>query len=183
MSDDSQNVVTRLETPSSSRYLDRAHEEFEYLRQFGVQMSGYAFPTVLFIKGELNVSEKTGQPLLGGQDGDALRAALDRLGYTENEWAACSIANVQNRTADGIDILLLTIETFDPELVIALDKTACDDLLGIWDLGSLAIGEPGRHQGRRVLLLDGFETALKSMSEKQRMWAYLKTVKPLSAPM
>ena len=36
--------------------------------------------------------------------------------------------------------------------------------------------------GRRVLALDGFEASLADPAQKQRMWAYLKQIRPAAAP-
>ena len=53
-----------------------AEQELKGLEARGVRMAGNAFSPVVLVKGELNDAERSGEPLLSGADGTALRAAL-----------------------------------------------------------------------------------------------------------
>ena len=145
-------------------------------------MTGSAYPDVLLIKECLNERELSGEPLLGGRDGDALRAALDKLGFADDAWAACSVPRIDGDHADA-DLLAFAVEVFDPELVIALDPEAADALSRAWETPISEGAGVLRVRGRRVLALGGFEKALDDDSAKQRMWAMLKTTRPLAAPL
>ena len=168
-------------------YYERTREELAGLEGCGLLLAGHAFAPVLLLKGRLNGPELAGGPLLAGDDGAALAAALDRLGYPADGWAGCSPCV---RSADGswrpaeATLLAEAVEVFDPELVIALDTEAADALQGAWGLDApLVAGGVARVRGRRVLALGGFEAALSDPHAKQVMWARLKLVPPLGAPL
>ena len=167
-------------------YLARTREELGQLADAGFLTAGYAFAPVLLVKGVLNAAECDGAPLLSGADGSALQAALGRLGYLDDAWAACSTIVRSGSswvTAEPED-LAWAVEVFDPELVIGLDTKASEALMGAWALTEpLVPGAVGRVRGRRVLNLGGFEAALADPQAKQLMWARLKQVPPLGAPL
>lgn len=168
-------------------YYERTVEELEGLAGRGFAVSGHVFAPVLFAKGELNASERAGGALLGGEDGRALEAALERLGYPSDAWAALA---TEVRPEGGTWVpaapeeLSEAVEVFDPELVVALDDPAARALEGAWELPApLGSGSVARVRGRRVLALGGFEAALADPRAKQVMWARLKQVPPLGAPL
>lgn len=167
-------------------YLQRARCEFDDLQAAGFLLAGSAFAPVLLVKGELDDAERDGGPLLGGADGAALQAALDRLGYPDDGWGACSAVVREGgawRACASCD-LAWAVEVFDPELVVALDDKAAEGLAACWDLAvSLRPGKVVRVRGRRVLALGGFAAALGDPRKKQLMWARLKQVPPLGAPL
>lgn len=167
-------------------YLERTRQEVRQVRDAGFLLAGHAYGSVLLVKGELGPAECLGAPLLSGPDGPALVAALGRLGYTDDAWAACSsVVRVGDEWEDAPpQDLAWAVEVFDPELVIALDGAAARGLTRGWSLAEpLALGVVTRVRGRRVLALDGFEEALTDPRAKQRMWAWLKQVPPLAAPL
>ncbi len=175
------------ERSRAPHYFERMCDEVAELTAYGFSLSGTAPSPVLFLKGTLNAAEREGGPLLAGEDGAALRAALERLGYAPGDWAACSC---DIYTSHGIwshaepQMLAEAIEVFDPELVIALDSPAARALSDAWDLSeALGVGAVRRIRGRRVLALGGFEAALSDPDGKQVMWARLKLVPPLGAPL
>lgn len=179
-----------------------AEQEFKGLEARGVRMAGNAFSPVVLVKGELNDAERSGDPLLSGADGTALRAALGAIGWEPQD--LCVLAAVagsgDEAVAGGltagellpVDLFREALEALDPEAVILLDDAAADllretyaDALAIVEDFDTAMLKPGLIApvlGRRVLALDGFEAALSQPAEKQRMWAYLKQMPPLGAP-
>ena len=181
---------------------DAAEQELKGLEARGVRMAGNAFSPVVLVKGELNDAERSGEPLLSGADGTALRAALGAIGWEPQD--LCVLAAVagsgDEAVAGGltageplpVDLFREALEALDPEAVILLDDTAADllretyaDALAIIEDFGTAMLKPGLIApvlGRRVLALDGFEAALSQPAEKQRMWAYLKQMPPLGAP-
>lgn len=178
-------------------YLRRAQADFDDLARAGFLLAGNGFPRVLLLKGEPGPAELAGGALLSGPDGAALGAALSRLGYADDGWAACSAflrtdsADADARVleaggfcrADPAD-LSWAIEVFDPELVIALDSEVARALVEAWELDEpFSPGTVTRVRGRRVLVLDGFEASLADSKAKQLSWACLKQVPPLRAPL
>ncbi len=167
-------------------YYERTVEELEGLVGRGFAVSGHAFAPVLFAKA--SSTHRNGRArLLGGEDGRALEAALERLGYPSDAWAALA---TEVRPEGGAWVpaapeeLSEAVEVFDPELVVALDDPAARALEGAWELPApLGSGSVARVRGRRVLSLGGFEAALADPRAKQVMWARLKQVPPLGAPL
>lgn len=176
-------------------YLRRAQADFDDLSRAGFLLAGSGFPQVLLLKGEPGPAELAGGALLSGPDGAALCAALSRLGYADDGWAACSTflhsdsADAQTLDAGGFcqadsADLSWAVEVFDPELVVALDPGAASALAEAWELGEpFSPGAVARVHGRRVLALDGFEASLADPKAKQLSWARLKQVPPLRAPL
>lgn len=177
---------TRLpESEVAKIYLDRTQEELESLTEEGFVTAGSAFCSILLVKGRPGPCESGGGDLLGGADGDALRAALGRLGWAGDEWAALAtfLARDGAPQADPAD-LAVAVEVFDPECVVALDTPAAHALAHAWGLTApLPVGSVEHVLGRRVLALGGFEAALASEQGKRDMWTRLKQVPPLPAPM
>lgn len=184
-------------------YLERTRREAGELAQAGFLLAGSAFADVLLLKGEPGPAELSGGELLSGPDGAALRAALARLGYPDDAWGACSsfagalpggsAGGSPDAPAEGgaggfrpaapADVAW-AVEVFDPELVVALDAPAARALQGAWGLEApLVEGSPAVVRGRRVLALGGFEASLSDARAKQVMWARLKRVPPLGAPL
>lgn len=178
----------------STEFLEKAKAELEDLAKAGVVMAGNAFSPVLLVKGEPEAEDDSveGAPaLLGGADGNALRAALAALGYAPEEWVGLSV-----RDADGYPLvpgtLRLAIATLDPSTLILLDDAAAqavreafaDELVEIEDLSAATLtpGCVAQVLGMRVLALGGFEQSLSDKMAKQAMWRRLKQVPPLSEP-
>ncbi len=148
-------------------------------------MSGNAFASVLLVKGEPGPAELAGEPLLSGPDGKALRAALLKLGYAPEDWAA----------VDGYAsprLFRQAVAVLDPSTLVACDEKAAslvreafaDELCELTSLDDamLVPGRVVRLAGMRVLNLGGFEAALSSNAQKQVMWARLKLIPPLGEP-
>lgn len=181
--------------------VDALRQELDALSARGVHVSGDALSSIVLVKGELNEAERAGGKLLAGADGTALRAALARLGWAPEDF--CALAAVAGEAEEGFaaaapgellpsEVFREALEALDPEAVVLLDDVAAHamreayaDALAAIEQFEVAMLEPGlvaHVLGRRVLALDGFEAALASPRDKQRMWAYLKQLPPLGAP-
>ena len=165
----------------------RLRQEIVALAEAGFALAGSACATVCLVKGELSPRELAGESLLGGTDGDALRAALDRLGYPADGWAAVSsCVRAPDGTwheADPAD-LAWAVEVCEPGVVIAVDEAAGRAQRGAWEIddASASVGEVLRVHGRRYLELGGFAAALDDAASKRVMWERLKLVPPLGMP-
>lgn len=177
--------VVGIGTTYGRIYVRKLRAELKELEELGVQTAGNATSTVLFVKGELSPAEQAGAELLSGADGKALRAALIKLGYAPEDWAAIR-ANVDPA------LFRRAVAVLDPSTLVMCDEAAAtlvrdafaDDLVGLLDLQS-ALLSPGwvvRVVGMRMLNLGGFEQALADAKKKQLMWAYLKQIPPLGEP-
>lgn len=177
-------------------------QELETLAARGVRIAGNAASQIVLLKGQLNEAELAGGALLAGADGKALRSALGTLGYAPEDF--CALAAVAGEATDRAnaaapagealptELFREALETLDPEAVLVLDEPAADllretyaDALVVISDFDQAMLKPGLVVpvlGRRVLVLDGFEAALAAPAEKQRMWAYMKQLKPAGAP-
>lgn len=178
----------------------QARQELEALETAGTRMTGNGYSPILLVKGDLNEAERTGGDLLAGADGQALRAALDAIGWAPEDF--CVLATVAG-AGDGTgpvaageplptETLREAVEALDPEAVVLLDAAAADafraayadELSAIEDAGAATLtpGIVASVLGRRVLALPGFEASLSDAHAKQVCWAYLKQLKPLGAP-
>lgn len=166
-------------------YVRKMRAELRAVQEKGVQMAGNAFSSVLLVKGELGPAELMGGGLLSGADGKALRAALLKLGYAPEDWAAI------DATASP-ELFRQAVATLDPNTLVACDEKAAalvrdalaEELSGLpsIDDAMLVPGRVVRVAGMRVLNLGGFEAALSSSAQKQIMWARLKQIPPLGDP-
>ncbi|WP_144744100.1 hypothetical protein [Enorma burkinafasonensis] len=176
--------------------------ELAALTRDGVMICGNALSPVVLVKGSLNEAERAGGELLAGEDGSALRAALERLGYAPEDF--CALAAVAGEGEPGVEATVAVgdalpaarfreaLEALDPEAVILLDDVAAQAMRDAYareladieqfDVAMLEPGLVAHVLGRRVLALGGFEAALSDAREKQRMWAYLKQLPPAGAP-
>lgn len=179
----------------------QARQEMRSLEARGVLMVGNGYSPIVLVKGQLDDAERAGGDLLAGADGTALRSALGAIGWAPEDF--CGLATVAGAVQGGAgaalpgeplpaEVLREALEALDPEAVVLLDDAAADalreayaDALAAIDDFDTAMLKPGLIApvlGRRVLALDGFERALSDAREKQRMWAYLKQLKPAGAP-
>lgn len=178
-----------------------AEQELTGLQKRGVRVAGNVFSPIVLVKGDLNEAERAGGALLAGADGTALRSALLAIGWAPEDFCALASVAGESDPADASrapgtplapELFREALEALDPESVVLLDNAAADamreayaDALSIVEDFDSALLKPGlvvSVLGRRVLALDGFEIALATPAEKQRMWAYLKQLVPLGAP-
>lgn len=177
--------MTSITNARGQVYVNKMRAELRELEERGVKTSGNAASPVLFIKGEMGPAEREGGELLSGADGKALRAALMKLGYAPEDWAALG-ADVSS------ELLRQAVAVLDPSTLVMCDEAAArvvrdafaNELVELPDLQS-AMLLPGwvvQVAGMRMLNLGGFEAALASSEQKQRVWAYLKQIPPLGEP-
>lgn len=170
--------------------LDKARFELEGLTTRGVMMAGNAFSSVLLLKGELTECDRS-TGLLAGADGNALRAALQALGYAPQDWAGLATADAAGAALPA-DLLREAICALDPATLVVCDEAAAaplreayaDDLAvqESFEEALLAEGLVVQVAGMRVLALGGFEAALDDARQKQLMWHRLKQLPPLGEP-
>lgn len=173
------------------RYVAKARAELESLASRGVLMAGNAFSSVLLLKGEPTDAERAGERLLSGEDGNALRSALQALGYAPEDWAGLATWCEGGERLEA-ELLREAVCVLDPETLVACDHGAADLLRETYasellDAGSgerpvLVDGELMTLAGMRALSLGGFAAALVSKQEKQLMWHRLKKIPPLDEP-
>lgn len=169
----------------------KAHAELDGLTGRGAVMAGNAFSSVLLLKGSPSDAEATGDVLLGGEDGKALRAALQALGYAPQDWAGLATWDGQGDLL-GADLLREAVCALDPATLIICDEEAANAVREAYaaDLASLesfeeamlAEGVVAQVAGMRVLNLGGFAAALADKAQKQVMWRRLKQLPPLGEP-
>lgn len=183
--------MARARNIRKQAYLDKTRAELGELERMGLVCSGYAFASVLFVKGELSDVERAGEELLSGADGRALYAALTRLGYAPEDWAciAPSTAAGEPLTAEQ---LREAIAVLDPSSVVCLDGSAAQAIrttfseelaeLEDFDAAMLEEGVVASVLGMRFMYIGEFAASLEDDRAKQLMWARLKTLPPLGEP-
>lgn len=172
-------------------YADKMREELALLEERGVLAVGNAFSPILFAKGKPTEEERAGAAPFCGDDGKALRASIQALGYAPEDWAALATWQQDGTSLDG-PLFRRAVATFAPSTLVICDEEAAqvtreafaDDLVTVENLeeAMLVAGYVIRVAGMRVLNLGGFADALANMHDKQRMWAWLKQVPPLGEP-
>jgi len=174
-----------------NRYVAKARAELGSLADRGVQMAGNAFSSVMLLKGEPSEAELAGGRPFAGRDGEALRAALQALGYAPQDWSGLATWDKDGNQLKA-DLLREAICALDPATVIVCDHAAANLLRETYasellDAASgeqvvLSDGEPMVMAGMRVLSLGGFDAALDDAHQKQVMWHRLKKLPPLGEP-
>ena len=136
---------------------------------------GDLFATVLLVKGEPGPEDERAGTAMAGPDGEAAAKALGALGLdSESVFCACS-RPVEGGDPDAVvDRLAWIVEAVDPDVAIALDADAADDLARAVGIAELRFGEPLRRHGRAVLAVDGLEASLGDEARKARVWEQLK---------
>ena len=173
-------------------YLRKQRFELASLAERDVNMSGNAFSSCLFVKGSLSGDELAGGPLLGGADGEDLRAALAALGYAPEDWVALGAVGLGSTAPLDAALLREAVCVLDPATVIAVDGVAAmalraayaTELAGLpdFDAAMLEEGVVAHVLGMRVMALGEFAASLGDGRQKQLMWARLKKLPPLGEP-
>lgn len=185
------SIMTHTNDDIRAAYLEVMQKETRELQDDGVNLAGQAFSPLLILKGNLSDAEKNGAELLSGPDGEALRAALDALGYPPEAW--CTAATMQSSGAPlSGDLLRLTVTSLQPNTLIICDEEAARivreayaeelQLLENPAASTLEAGELVHVMGIRMLNLGGFADALSNQEQKRIMWVRLKQIPPLGAP-
>ena len=144
-----------------------------------VAWRGALLADVAVVKGAPGPAEASGMPALSGADGDAAVKALEKLGY-----AADALFFTLSRPEPGLspeqraERLRSQIEAVDPQLVIALDSRAAEDVAVAFGIAAPRFGEIVEVLGRRVLAVDGLEASLGDEAHKRRVWKQLQAGRP-----
>ena len=166
-------------------YAEKAAAELSALAERGVTFAGHAFSSILLIKGVLSEAEAAGEDLLAGRDGEALRAALLRLGYAPHDWCAMAACDAKGMPL-APELVAEAIAALSPLTLVACDDAAAELLraaLGDDLAAGLTPGVVTWARGMRVLSLGGFAQALEAgEDERQRAWRWLKQIPPLAEP-
>ena len=172
-------------------YVAKARVELESLAERGVLMAGNAFSSVLLVKGSPTAEEQAGGAPFVGEDGAALRAALQALGYAPEDWAGLAGWDDAGESLQA-SVLREAICALDPATCVVCDAAAADlvreafadDLASLesFEEAMLADGLVVQVAGMRVLSLGGFAASLADKHEKQVMWRRLKQLPPLGEP-
>lgn len=142
-----------------------------------VRRSGDPLARVLLLKGEPGPADLSAGEALAGADGDAARAALDALSLPVGSVLAVVTRPSAEVTPDlAVGRLAIYLEACDPEVAVALDGIAAEDLAAAVGMRALPFGEPGRVRGRVVLAVDGLEASLEDEARKRRVWSQLKVL-------
>jgi hypothetical protein len=139
-----------------------------------VAWRGELLAHVALVKGLPGPAEASGDAALSGPDGDAADKALAALGYApEGAFRMLSRPEPGLEPAPAAERLRLAIEAVDPELVIALDAAAAEDLALAFGIEPLRFGEVRIVLGRRLLAVDGLEASLSDEKRKAQVWRQL----------
>jgi hypothetical protein len=144
-----------------------------------VASRGALLAEVVIVKGLRGPAEESGGAALSGADGTAAVKALSALGYDEG-----ALFFTLARPEPGIDAkrralrIRAQIEAVDPQLVLAVDREAAEDVADAFGLGRPEWGREVRVLGRRIVAVDGLEASLADPARKRRVWDQLKAARP-----
>jgi len=142
-----------------------------------VPPTGSVFPQVALIKGNRGPAEESGGAAMSGADGEAADRALVALGFdADSTFRTLSRPEPGATVEQRADRLRAQLEAVDPEVIVALDRAAADDLVVALGIAELEPGVVVRVLGRTVLAVDGFEASLVDDARKRRVWMQLKAV-------
>ena len=159
------------------------------LSPYKAYLAGWAGADVLLVKSVPSQAElEQGSPFCG-EDLTALLAALESLGWGQDNWCGVLTAAPNQKVLPTSDLRLI-IEINDPMLIITLDENARLALLQALDSGdknkglspktnsptTFAVGEISSASGRQLLALSDFEASLADEQSKQQVWAQLKQI-------
>lgn len=145
-----------------------------------VAWGGELLATVALVKGLPGPAEASGGAALSGADGEAADKALIALGFDP-----ARAFRTLSRPEPGMEIerradrLRLQLEAADPEIVIALDSAAAEDLSVALGVGPLPFGQEVVANGRRLVAVDGLEASLTDEKRKAAVWRQFQAAKPL----
>ena len=169
----------------------KTHLELEALAARGAVMAGNAYSSVLLVKGEPSDEERAGGRLLAGEDGKALRAALQALGYAPEDWSVLAAWGEGGERLDP-ELFREAVCTLDPATIILCDEAAADlmreayaedlSVLESFEEAMLTPGTAAQVLGVRTMNLGGFAAALADKRQKAIMWQRLKKLPPLGEP-
>ena len=178
-------------------YLAKTTAELSALSNAGVLMAGNAFSSVTLVKGVFDTEDVAAgagnmdTAAFSYEDGRALHASLEHLGYAPEDWSALLTVGADG-TPLALALLREALTALDPATVLICDNEALDAIRNAYALelskqatAQAAFLEAGivvEVAGMRFLNLDNFAGALGDSHQKQLRWAYLKQLPPLGEP-
>ncbi len=138
--------------------------------------SGDPMAAVALVKGVPGPAEASGADVLSGPDGEAVAKALAALGYSGTVFATLSRTDAACASEGGPARLREQIEAVEPDLVIALDRAAAEDVSFAFGCPLLEPGHPVRVSGRTLLALSGMEASLGDEHQKALVWAEFRSL-------
>lgn len=126
------------------------------------------------VKGVPGAAERAGGQIMSGDDGEALRKSLGRLGFDESQVCYCLVELADGSRMAPAD-LRRAVETVDPIVVVTLDAAARQAFCEAFGLSQPpAFGEKVRVRGYIYVAVEDFEEALATQEGKRAAWAQLK---------
>lgn len=138
--------------------------------------TGDPMAAVALVKGVPGPAEVSGGDVLSGPDGEAVAKALAALGYSGTVFATLSRSDGAHASEGAPVRLREQIEAVEPDLVIALDGAAAEDLSIAFGCPLLEPGHPLRVPGRTLLALSGMEASLGDEQRKAAVWAEFRSL-------
>lgn len=152
--------------------------------------SGALFAAVVLLKGNPGEEDRAAGRALAGADGEAADKVLVALGLDPDAtWRMCTRVPSDGGCDAGADAgagdaaadararrVELAVEAVDPDLVIALDLEAGEDLARAFGLPRLEPGRPRPVRGRTIGAVSGLADSLADPRAKARVWAELRRV-------
>lgn len=140
-----------------------------------VRWSGDPLARVVFVKGVPSAADVEAGRAFAGADGDAARKAAAALGLDAGGVLfTCSRPAGDERSSAAR--LVAQIEAADPDVVIAADAAAAEDVATALGAGRLVAGVPISALGRSVVAVDGFEESLGDEDRKRLIWSQMRSV-------
>ena len=144
-----------------------------------VAWRGALLAEVAVVKGLPGPAESTGGAALTGADGEAAAKSLERLGYDPaSAFYTLSRPEPGIERATRVTRLKAQLAAVDPDLVIALDAEAAQDVAEALGIAKPAFGTVVGAGGTRMVACDGLEASLGDERNKQRVWRQLKVAAP-----
>ena len=146
-----------------------------------VRSRGATIADVVLVCGEPEAADLETGEALSGDVGQAAARALEALGVAaDSVLAVCSrpVAAAAEARARRLE---LVVESADPEVVIALDPGAAEDVAAACGLGKLAVGRRAHWRGRVVGYVGDLGASLVDVPRKARVWAAFREIVPAAA--
>ncbi len=143
---------------------------------------GSLFAHIVLLKGVPGEEDLTAGRTLAGPDGEAADKAMTALGFDPDDgWRMCTrpAGATSAAPADAearAHRVELAVEAVDPDVVIALDPQAGEDLARAFGLARLEPGTPVQRRGRTLGAVGGLAASLSDEGAKARVWAELRSV-------
>ncbi|MDI6900788.1 MAG: hypothetical protein QMC79_03740 [Anaerosomatales bacterium] len=141
-----------------------------------VSVGGVIPAPTLLVSARPSATGSAAGSALAGAAGEAAGKALAGLGLPP-EWAAVVSRQGDAELTVMRERLGLLVEAVDPDVVIALDAEAAEDVAAALGTPPLRFGDPVTIGGRRVLAVDGFEASLADEARKRRVWRQLTALR------